>query len=152
LLLWQATLTAFIITSLFGLYLFAGYTFRIKVHYPLVLVTSHVIAAATTTVLFAILMIRMLSSLNQSGTFTAVFALISFALVVLTLMSGIVFYFRFDARRRRTRWGLIITHLMMASLSFIFAISSIATVAEPRHHQKSYTGDAWYRYNLKHRN
>lgn len=150
-LLWQVTLAAFILTSLFGLYLFAGYTFRIKVHYPLVLVTCHVIAALITSILFGILIVRILTSHSHSSVFTEVFSLISFVLVLLTLASGLYFYFRYDARNRRTKWGLIITHLMMASLSFIFAISSIATVAEP-HHKNTYPGDAWYRYHLKHRN
>ena len=148
-LLWQVTLTAFIITSIFGLYLFSGYTFRIKVYYPLVLVTCHVVAASVTTILFGVLIVRMLSSYSQIPVFSVVFSVISFVLVVLTLTSGLYFYFRFEARRRRTKWRLIGFHLALAGLSFIFAISSISTVAAPKQ-THDYAGTAWYKYHIRH--
>ncbi|QSO46869.1 hypothetical protein [Alicyclobacillus mengziensis] len=150
-LLWQVTLAAFIVTSIFGLYLFSGYTFRIKVYYPLVLVTCHVAAAIATTILFGILIVRLLFSYNQVHVFSVVFSVISFVLVLLTLASGLYFYFRYEARRRRTKWGLIGFHLAMAGLSFIFAISSISTVAAPKP-THTYPGTAWYKYYLRHPN
>ena len=147
-LLWQVTLTAFIITSLFGLYLFSGYTFRIKVYYPLVLVACHITAAAVTTILFAILIVKMFTTTAHINVFSIIFACISFALVALTLLSGLYFFFRYDFKRRRTKWGIIMTHLAMAGLSFIFAISSISTVAiAPTGH--TYPGSKWYKYHLR---
>lgn len=147
-LLWQVTLTAFIITSLFGLYLFSGYTFRIKVYYPLVLVACHITAAVVTTILFAVLVFRMFTTTAHVNVFSIVFACISFGLVALTLFSGLYFFFRYDFKRRRSKWGVIMTHLAMAGLSFIFAISSISTVAiAPAKH--TYPGSKWYKYHLR---
>lgn len=61
---------------------------------------------------------------------------ISYALYVVTFLTGMLFFVRFDARRRPLRRRLIGLHLVMAVATFIMITSIMAVNAFPQHASK----------------
>lgn len=57
---------------------------------------------------------------------------ISYALYVLSFLTGIFFFIRFDARRRPLRKRLLALHLIMAVATFILMTSIMAVNAFPQ--------------------
>ncbi|QQE77703.1 hypothetical protein [Alicyclobacillus sp. SO9] len=146
--LWHWTFAFLFLTAIVGLVLFSGFTLRISIRYPLILVATHVASASTTFILFTILLVHRLTS-TQTG--VQVFVLISYMVLVVTFVSGIYFFFRYDAQRKRMRYFLLLFHLMSASLTFIFVISSLAAFRVPHPHSQQYTpGGAMYNVHKHH--
>jgi amino acid transporter len=54
---------------------------------------------------------------------------ITYALYVITFLTGLLFFIRFDARRRPLRRRLLGIHLIMAVVTFIMVTSIVATRA-----------------------
>lgn len=146
--LWHWTFAFLFFTAIVGLVLFSGFTLRINMRYPLLLVTTHVASASITFVLFTILLVQRLTS-TQTG--VQVFVLISYFILVVTFISGVYFFFRYDARRRGMRYLLLVFHLVSASLTFIFTVSSLAAFREPQTQPQHYTpGGAMYNVHKHH--
>ncbi|WP_243239231.1 hypothetical protein [Sulfobacillus harzensis] len=58
---------------------------------------------------------------------------VSYVLYVVTFLTGMLFFVRFDARRRPLRRRLIGMHLIMAVATFIMITSIMAVNAFPSH-------------------
>ncbi len=72
---------------------------------------------------------------------------------VVTYLTGLTFYLRFDAKRRPLRRRLLGMHLIMAIMTFISLTSAMAIYAFPSPpvvHQTSKHSTMWY-YVLQHR-
>jgi hypothetical protein len=128
--LWQVSFLSLAVTSVFGLILFVGYTFRIRIQYPLTLVSFHVALASVTVVLYTLSTIQVFLHPSVSIGFRM---LILFADVVLlaTYITGLTFFIRFDAKRKGMRQHLIATHLVMAGVTFIFVTSGTIALVKP---------------------
>lgn len=148
--LWVWTFLVLLVTAVFGLWLFAGFTFRVRPRYPFALVTSHVIGATASLVLFCILVVRWFAHHQAVHSYAPVVLIIALVVLLATFLSGLYFYFGFNVRRRHLTYKLLITHLAMAALAFIFAIAGIAEASGPVHTQKFYPS-SMYNFHKHHR-
>lgn len=122
------------LTALTGLLLFFGYTFRTRNHlmsmYPLVGVRLHIVSVLITAVLLTMAFWAKLSATSQPAERFSLFLFgSSYALFIVTLLLGLFFYFRFDFKRLRLRSHFLVLHWVLASLTFIFLLSSLAIYA-----------------------
>lgn len=147
--LWQITLYSLFLTAFFGIFLFVGYTFRVRIRYPLALVTCHVVSALVTVVLFCFLLVQQLHAPNLHQ-YAVVVAWLSLVAILITFVSGFYFYLRYNVRRRGLRTGLLVTHLLMAAVSFVCAAASIAELSVPPKANNLYPGSMYNYY--KHHN
>lgn len=124
------------ITSLFGAVLFFGFTFRLRISYPLVFVVSHVTLASVTWVLFSITLIRHLIgwSEHQVQNSTIIYLLLGYLVFTFTYVIGIYFFFRYDAKRKHPGLQSIALHLALAGLTFVFVTSSYVVVTVTQNH------------------
>lgn len=128
--LWTWTFLVTLATAAVGLSLFAGFTFQVKPRYPFLLVTCHVIGAFATVTLYCILFVRWMGNHNTAThLYAAVVLWVSLVVILSTFISGIYFYFRYNARRRGLGYRLLITHLVMAALSFVCVIASVSELS-----------------------
>lgn len=127
--LWQWTLYSLGLTAVLGLLLFCGYTFRLRIVYPFALVTGHVVSATVTMILFCVLLYHLATDSANVQMYAQIIAWVSFAALIVTFLSGLYFYLWFNARRRGLKNGMLVTHLLMAAVSFSFAVSGVAGIA-----------------------
>ncbi|WDL97492.1 hypothetical protein [Alicyclobacillus sp. ALC3] len=127
--LWQWTFLLALATSAVGLILFGGFTFRIKPRFPFLLVTLHVVGATATVVLFCVLFARWLMHYGPSHAYAGIVLWASLIVILATFLSGLYFYFFYNARRRGLGYRLLVTHLVMAALSFVCIIASVAELS-----------------------
>lgn len=144
--LWEWTFFSLLVTSVFGIWLFVGFTFRLRPRYPFLLVTCHVVGATVTVVLFCSLFVKWLIQPQVGYSYAPVILWIGLFMILATFLSGLYFYFFFDARRRGLGYKLLITHLVMAALSFVFVIASIAQLSGPLHSQHFFPGNKYNFY------
>lgn len=144
--LWAWTFFALLVTSIFGIWLFAGFTFRLKPRYPFLLVTCHVVGALVTVVLFCSLFIKWLYQPQVGHSFAPAILWVGLIMILATFLSGLYFYFFFNARRRGLGYKLLITHLVMAALSFVFVVASIAELSGSVHTQHLFPGTKYNFY------
>lgn len=106
-----------LVASLLGAVLFLGYTFRVRIAYPFVLVSLHMSTVVITFILFTIALVQ---GLDQGPfTFRTWFLILTYVVFLLTLLTGLFFFVRYDLRRKIMRLPLISTHLVMAVMTFI---------------------------------
>ncbi|MCY0874812.1 MAG: hypothetical protein OWT28_00795 [Firmicutes bacterium] len=119
------------ITALTGLGLFLMYTFRARTHlkpiYPLIGVRVHLVFVAITAVLLTLVMKQKLTvAATGEAHYPQILLISSYVMFWVTLILGLYFYFRFDVKRIRLRSQFLVTHWVLAALSFIFLTSSFA--------------------------
>ena len=121
------------VTSLLGALLFFGFTFRVRIKYPLRIVSAHVVMASVTTVLLCAAFVQALLAPFGAATVPAPWSsavLIAGCLLFLvTFALGLYFYLRYDARQRHLRLQSVALHLSLAGLSFIFITAAFAVDA-----------------------
>lgn len=127
--LWQWTFLVALATATVGLVLFAGFTFRLKPRFPFLLVTLHVVGATATVVMFCILFVRSIGNHAASHGYAGVVLWASLVVILLTFLSGLYFYFFYNARRRGLDYPLLVSHLIMAALSFVCVVASVAALS-----------------------
>ncbi|KUO95006.1 hypothetical protein [Ferroacidibacillus organovorans] len=146
---------ALIIASAIGAILFVGYTFRVKIAYPIRIVQLHVL---TTLVAMALFTIATWDKIALSGyfahaTFGLWFLISSYLIGLITLILGFAFYWQFDAKFRVLRLRFIAIHLTLAGISFIFFTSAVILYQFPVHIETNRVigsrSGAWY---ILHRN
>lgn len=138
-----------LMASLMGAILFFGYTFRIKIAYPFVLVSLHLTVVGVTFILFTAAFIHIFqvkTSALEVGFFT-----LSYVVFVLTLVTGLFFFLRYDLRRKIMRLPLVSTHLVMAVVTFI-CFTGLIGLADQRTqvHTHAFAGrlsPGWYSFH-----
>lgn len=148
--LWQWTFLALLITASFGIVLFTGYTFRVRIRYPFALVTSHVVSAFITVILFSILFVQKLRFGFPAHSYSPFVLWPALVLLLATFASGVHFYFKYNARRLGLRNALLIAHLFMAALSFVAVIASTAELSVPPKPTNLYPGSMYNFYKHQH--
>lgn len=126
--LWRLTFVLLFVTASIGIWLFVGYTFRARIRYPLLLVTTHVISATLTVIAFIWLFITQ-RHWSQHHATAFVILCVSLVMVLVTYLSGLYFYGKFNVRGRGLKSKLLISHLVMAALSFVCVASSVAELS-----------------------
>lgn len=115
---------ALLVSSLMGAVLFVGYTFRVKLAYPILVVSLHLIAIIATFILFTIFMVQ--TFFTKIPAFSFGFILVTYGIFVLTFLIGLFFFVRYDLRRKILHLPLLSTHLVMAVLTFTSFTSLMA--------------------------
>lgn len=132
------------VASLFGAVLFFGFTFRTRIRYPLALVTLHLLTVVITFGLFTALVIQ---QVHLHGwvqmTFAAKFLVITYVIFAVTLLAGLAFFLRYDARRKRLRMRMVAVHLFMAALTFLSATTLMSLPLYPTPSLPVH-GSTWY--------
>ena len=83
-----------LVASVLGAILFFGYTFRIRIAYPFVLVSLHLTTVLITFILFTIAFVQILNA-NPSA-LKAGFIILTYVVFILTLLTGLFFFVRYD--------------------------------------------------------
>lgn len=150
--LWLWTFLVALFTATVGLVLFAGFSFqKKKLRYPFLFVTFHVLGTTATVILFCILFVRWITHHDVTHPYGSVVLWLSLVVVLATFVSGIYFYFWYNARGRGLSYRLLVTHLAMASLAFVSVITSVAEFSNTGIHPgESYRTTGYNFY--KHRN
>ena len=120
------------LTSLLGALLFFGFTFRVRIRYPLRIVSLHVILASITTALLCLAAVQALffrPARTAASPWAAALLVAGLLLLLFTYALGLYFYLRYDARRRHLKLQSLVLHLSLAGLSFIFITSAFAVNA-----------------------
>ena len=144
------------IASAFGAVLFIGFTFRVKVHYPVALINTHLLMIAVTCILLTIHVVSQVAFRTVHG-FNFALMLMTYALFLVTFITGMSFYLKFNVKRFRSkrrppraRW--VSTHLIMATVTFIFYttyfIDSLPSPPPPRHLQVGANSPRWNNFHL----
>lgn len=143
-----------LVASLFGLMLFFGFTFRIKVHYPISLVTLHLASVILTFLLFTAAIVESILHGHTSRGFQVDYTVFVYIVFLITLATGLFFFLRYDLRRKILRLPLVSTHLVMAGITFILLTALMALpTGEAAIQKKVVLGSlspAWYTYNRHH--
>ncbi|WDL98440.1 hypothetical protein [Alicyclobacillus sp. ALC3] len=148
--LWMWTFLIALFTATVGLVLFIGFTFQQKLRYPFLFVTFHVIGATVTVILFCILFIRWITHHDATTPYASLVLWASLAVVLATFVSGLYFYFWYNARKRPLSYRLLVTHLVMASLAFVSVITSVAQLSNTGLHSHQLYRATGYNFR-KHR-
>ncbi len=130
------TYSALFITSIFGAFLFFGFTFRRQILYPLFVVISHVVLASITWVLFTITLVHHVIEWNmhQTPITSLLYLLLGYLFFTFTYVIGVYFFFQYDAKRRHARLQSIALHLTLAGLTFVFVTTSYVVVLVTQNH------------------
>lgn len=140
-----------LVASFFGLMLFFGFTFRIKVHYPFSLVTLHLSSVILTFLLFTAALAQDIFGGHTSRGFQLDYTIFVYIVFLITLGTGLFFFLRYDLRKKILHLPLVSTHLVMAGLTFILLTAFMALPIHQQVLQKKVsigsTSPAWYTYN-----
>lgn len=123
-LMWHLAFAALVAASAVGMVLFFGYTFRVRLAYPLILVTVHLILSLVATVLFVMAAMQSLFYNKHHSTLYDVLLVTSIVVMILTVLVGLAFYFRFNLGRIDIHGRFIGLHVTMASVAFILVVAS----------------------------
>lgn len=130
-------------TVVVGACLFVGYTFRIRIRYPFALVITHVAGATLTVILFTIFLVhRTIIPVNGNRN---IFALVSYSFLLVTFVTGLVFFIRYDFRRRYIGIKRLSLHIVMAAFT-VFSLSGTTAIYTSFAHKDMYhvPGSAMY--------
>ncbi|WDL95693.1 hypothetical protein [Alicyclobacillus sp. ALC3] len=125
----QWTFRVAVATAAVGLALFAGFGFRIKAGLRFLFVTLHVVGATSTVIMFCVLFVRWMRHPAASHSYAGVILWVSLIVILATFLSGMYFYFFYNVRRRRLHYPLLVSHLIMAALSFFCVMASVAELS-----------------------
>lgn len=152
-LLWRLAFGCLCVTSIVGMILFFGYTFRVRIVYPLVMVTTHLLLAILTTGLFVVAVVQRFLSPRELSTLYMVLLGLNLIIIVVTVVVGIVFFLRFNVKGREVYGTFVGLHVTMASVAFIFATASTIAITQtipPKVPITSPTLYNFYKYHHQH--
>lgn len=147
--LWKWTFILLLITAGFGIWLFVGYTYRLRPRYPLIVVSSHVISALVTVILFTVLLVRWIHRGNFAHGYEIFVLYVAYFVVLITFLFGMYLYVRYNLRKRGLTMRLLVAHLVMAALSFVAVVTGVAELSVPIHTAHIYPG-TMYNYHKHH--
>jgi len=132
--------------SILGAVLFIGYTFRKRIHYPMVWVVAHISTISVTLILFTIAFVAKSNLVLHDGYDAKfIFFSTSYAVFLATFITGISFFFRYDFRRRHISLRLLSVHLVMSAFTF-FGFAATLALYTPNAIPigDKYAGSSWY--------
>lgn len=129
-LLWHLAFVCLCLASVAGMVLFFGFTFRVRIAYPLSVVTTHLILAIATSVLFSAAVIHRFTNGKPLSVLYVVLLIVSVAIVLVTLIVGIIYFIRFNLKQKDGHGHFIGMHVTMAAVSFIFITASTIAITQ----------------------
>lgn len=127
---WELAFVLLALSSIAGMVLFFGYTFRIRIHYPMTLVITHLVMTAVMCLLYLICIVWKLSTYTNESWLFPVILVSSGVMMILTFIVGLAFFFKFNLKGIALAKHFISLHVTMASVTFILLIASTIFVTQ----------------------